>query len=467
MVGGGRWTALCAGALGAASAAIRLPPTFSAPFWQDEVASIRVVSESGFGAMLRHVARTESTPPLWYSLAWALRRAGVSFIDLRLLSVLANGLLVAGVYVITSRFLPGRYAAIAAGLVAVGSEFSGQGRWLRAYELAAALAVALYGALVAAWRQPSTRRLAILAGITAAGSLTHYFFCFLVAAAGIWVWLEPEARPARVRLAAALALGLAPLSAWAPELLAQFRQQRFSWIGPFRFELVLTTPLRLFSSFGLGPWEPLVGIAILLFGAYGASRLWRRGGGGGRLIVVLWVAPLCLAAIVWAAGIDIYAVRNMIGIGPFFVASFVAGLAALPRRSAEIVAVAVVTAAGAGFVSSARHHGPAYNTLARLLVAQGWRAGETIAVFGNASEFRSPLEWYLPGRPSLVRGLPSTGRVRFVIGGNRTLRTLGVRTTAHVRSLFVGRLAMSLPASADELKRASVFLTAPSPSRRE
>ena len=106
-----------------------------ASFWQDEVASARVVQQPTFDAMLHQVAKTESTPPLWYALAWLLHRAGVSIHDARLLSVLLDGLVVAGVVLLAARILPLSLAVAAGGLAAVGAELSAHGRELRAYEL--------------------------------------------------------------------------------------------------------------------------------------------------------------------------------------------------------------------------------------------------------------------------------------------------------------------------------------------
>ena len=72
---------------------VRLPSVYSQPFWQDEVASARILAAPNFPAMLGRVARTESTPPLWYSLAWMLHAAGAPLRDVRLLSVVAGGIL--------------------------------------------------------------------------------------------------------------------------------------------------------------------------------------------------------------------------------------------------------------------------------------------------------------------------------------------------------------------------------------
>jgi hypothetical protein len=86
--------------------AVRAPGVYRQAFWQDEVASARILDESTFTGMLAHVARTESTPPLWYALGWLLRRAGTPILDIRLLSVAARALLAALVVHMARRVLP-------------------------------------------------------------------------------------------------------------------------------------------------------------------------------------------------------------------------------------------------------------------------------------------------------------------------------------------------------------------------
>jgi hypothetical protein len=81
--------------------------------------------------------------------------------------------------------------------------------------------------------------------------------------------------------------------------------------------------------------------------------------------------------------------------------AFARAVFALPARARTVVPAAVLAAAAASFVWAQFTPGPAYDRVARALVADGWRPGDDVAVFGNRSEFRSPLEWYLPGRPVL------------------------------------------------------------------
>ena len=249
---------------------MRLPRAFSASFWQDEVASARIIGEPSFAGMLRHVARTESTPPLWYALAWLTHRVGVPIHDVRLLSVAFDGALVMLVVVFAARLVPTPLAALAGGLVAVGAQFAAHGHELRAYELFALLTIVFALSLSAAAHKPSSARLAALAATAGAGTLTHYFF-FSAAAGLAWLGLERTAHAARVRASCAIAAGLALWLTWLPQFVTQYRQHRYSWIGPFRERMVIDTPLRLFTPMLTGRTAVVAATAVLLAVAFGCN----------------------------------------------------------------------------------------------------------------------------------------------------------------------------------------------------
>ena len=111
----------------------------------------------------------------------------------------------------------------------------------------------------------------------------------------------------------------------------------------------------------------------------------------------------------WAAGLRIYAVRNLTETVPFVVLAAAAALSAL-RRVAMPVTAAAVVAAAAGCVSAIAPLPPQYQAVARALVAAGWRPSDPIAVFGNFFRFRAPLEWYLPHAPLLDVSRPTRAR---------------------------------------------------------
>ncbi len=111
------------------------------PFWQDEVASARVVDQPTIGAVIDQIQRTESAPPLWYVLGWLGHEAGISLLGLRLLSVLFAAVLAPLIVLYARRFLPLGAAALAGLLGGVGWQFAAHGRELRAYALYALLAL--------------------------------------------------------------------------------------------------------------------------------------------------------------------------------------------------------------------------------------------------------------------------------------------------------------------------------------
>ena len=103
---GRRATFAVAAGAAALAAAAALPGAIDLPLWQDEVASARVLLEGTPAGVVEHVSRTESTPPGWYLLAWALRETGIPVEGLRFLSVALAAALAGLTVVYARRFLP-------------------------------------------------------------------------------------------------------------------------------------------------------------------------------------------------------------------------------------------------------------------------------------------------------------------------------------------------------------------------
>lgn len=427
--------------------AVRVPGVYTQAFWQDEVASARILNEPTLAAMLAHVARTESTPPLWYALGWLLRQAGTPLQDVRLLSVAAGALLAALVVDVARRVVPPPLAALAGLFVALGGQLVAHGQELRAYELLALLSLVFARCLLAEVEAPSRLRELAVGVSVAAGCLTHYFFAFSVLAALAWLWLERGARPVRRRATIAILAGGLVAAAWGPVLLQQYHQARFWWIGAFQLRTVIAVPARLFTSTYANTTAGIVlSVVALLLVAAGAARL-GRASAAGRLVAVLALGPLAEAAAVWAGGVRIFALRNLIGIAPFVAMAAVAALTVVPRRAA--IAAGVVTAMFllVPFTPLSRDHGtPPYDAMARELVAEGWTPSEPVAVFGDFFPYRAPLEWYLPHRPVLDASRPLTAvcRTVFVIRGDE-----------------VARLRLRRPLEGDPQLRGATFLSNP------
>ena len=423
--------------LALATAAIRLPRALGDAFWQDEIASARVIREPSFIGMLHHDVRTESTPPLWYAVGWLLHKAGVSLHDVRLLSVAADALIVALVVRLAATLAPLPVAAAGGVVCALGAQLTAHGHELRAYELFALLGVVFASALRAAALAPSRRGAAALAAVTAAGVLTHYFFLFTLAAGVVWTWLEPAARAARRRVTVAIAAGLAACSPWLPMFLAQYRHDRYSWIGPFDPRLVLETPLREFSPPAADAATALLFLAWLAVGVLVAGRC----GPPGRLIAALALGPIVIAAVAWASGPDIFAVRNLISTAPFSAVVVVLPLAKLPRRLQVRAAAVVAVAAVASFLVGQKPT-PPFQRIAAALVRIGWAPGQAVVVDGNFLDYRSPLEWYLPHVPVLVRGRLDrlSGSSAFAVAPKASMPHDAAGPEVRVGSLVVARL---------------------------
>ena len=447
-------------AAGAAALVVCLPHIGDA-LSQDEVASARILRSATLGSMLGRVARTESTPPLWYALGWATHHAGLSIAGVRVLSALFAALLAIAVVALAREVLPLRFAGTAGLLVAVGAQFAWHGHELRAYELFALLTALLALALMRSLRAPGRRSDVYLGLVVAAGLLTHYFFVFTVAAALCWLWLEPEARTMRRRSTVAIGAGAALCSPWLPFFYEQFTRNRFWWIGPFRLSEAVGAPFRLFTPLVThGIAGRLAPPAFLALTVCGAVVLARRSPAG-RLCALLALGPLVLASAAWAAGFRIFAVRNLIGIGPFAAVAVVGAVSLLPRRAGALVLAGAVAAGVAGFTIDQGTPAPPYNLLARALVREGWHPRDPVAVFGDFFDVRAPLEWYLPHQPVLAvsRGDGRPCETVFAVAGAQAARRLKhVADDTRVGGYIVAQLDLDSPIRDTPLHRATILV---------
>lgn len=381
------------------------------------MASARILTEPSVGKALDRVEETESTPPVWYLLGWAVHHAGLSVEAVRFLSVLAGALTAGLLVVFAARFLPLWAAGTAGLLVALGGQFVARGHELRAYAVYALLAVVFAFALQAATARPATLRLLGVAACVAAGVLTHYFFALLVVAGLLWA--------RSVRVTAAAAAGLVACLLWLPSFLGQYENQRFSWIGDFDLVKAVSAYSAFFWNPGplyvrteqieLGAGETLARVAVLALVLAGSAVVVRRSGPA-RLTAFLAVLPVTFGAVLWLAGADVFTARNLLCAAPFAAVAVTAAVAALPRRATVAAGASAVALAAAGLAHEYTLAPPPYDRMADVLDRAGWRLGDPVAVYGGAHEhlqlgsayaLRSPVAWYLPGHPFLR--LPKDG----------------------------------------------------------
>jgi mannosyltransferase len=405
-----RATILAAVGVAAVAAAAILPGAIDLPLWQDEVASARVLLESTPAGVIEHVSRTESTPPGWYLLAWLGREAGISIEGLRFLSVALAAALAGLTVAYGSRFLP-LWAAVLAGiLTGLAWQTVVHGSEVRAYALLAFLTLVFALLLERAAAEPRAGRLAALAACTAAGVYTHYFFLLAAVAGVAWVAVERAVRPGALRSGAAILLGAAALLAWLPGLIDQVGAERFGWIDAFDAVKYASLPSALFWNPGTmyaelgsepGFWEAAARVAIFAL-VLGGCVVLKGLGSSARLCALLVLVPLGVSGIAWLAGLRIITGRNLIGVTAFAAVALVAALLLLPRRAALAGGAVVLALAVVAYVRVPMVERPDFDRVADALVAAGWRPGDPILVIGSLPDFRSPLEWYLPGDVTLA-----------------------------------------------------------------
>jgi hypothetical protein len=410
-----RATVAVAAGVAALAAAAALPGAIDLPLWQDEVASARVLLETTPAGVVEHVSRTESTPPGWYLLAWAAREAGIPVEGLRLLSVALAAALAGLTVVYARRFVPLWTAGLAGVLTALAWQTVVHGSELRAYALLALLTLVFALLLERAAAEPRLGRLAALAACTAAGAYTHYFFLLAAVAGLVWLAAERELRAAAVRVGAAIVVGSATLLAWLPGLIDQVGAERFGWIDAFDVVKLSALPSALFWDPGTmyaelgadpGAGESLARAAILAL-VLGGCAVLARVGPAARLCALLVVVPLGISGIAWLAGLRIITARNLIGVTAFAAVALAAVLLPLPRRAALAAAAAGVALAVVAYVRTPMVERVDFDRVADALVAEGWEPGEPILVVGSLLDYRSPLEWYLPGEVTLPEAEPA------------------------------------------------------------
>ena len=414
--GARRATIGVAAGVAALAAAATLPGAIDLPLWQDEVASARVLLESTPAGVVEHVERTESTPPGWYLLAWLGREAGISIEGLRFLSVALAAALAGLTVVYAGRFLPLWLAGVAGVLTALAWQTVVHGSEVRAYSLLALLTLAFALLLEHAAAEPRLGRLVALAACTAAGAYTHYFFVLAALAGLVWLAVERELRPAGLRAGAAIVLGSATLLAWLPGLVDQVSAERFGWIDafdPVKFAALPSAlfwdPGTMYAEIGVDPglWEAAARAAILALVVAGCAVLARLGSSA-RLCALLVLVPIGLSGLAWLAGLRIITGRNLIGVTAFAAIALAAVLVPLPRRAAYAVAVAGLAVAVAAYARTPMAERPDFDRVADTLVDEGWEPGDPILVVGSLFDFRSPLEWYLPGGVTLAQAEPAS-----------------------------------------------------------
>jgi mannosyltransferase len=324
----GLWILVALTALGAA---IRFATLGQQGYWYDEAVTVDLLRHP-LTVMLREIPQTESTPPLYYVVAWAWSHVfGTGTFGLRALSALAGTLTIPLVYDAGARLASRRSGLIAAALVAFNPLLIWYGQEARSYALVTMLAAgsfALFARVLRA-RERSWRLLAGWAAVSALALATHYFAAFLIGGEAIVLLIAARHRRrdlvrTGVAVAGVVAVGLALV----PLLLDQAGNERTAWIG----HIPLTKRMvEVGEQAVIGPIAPAriagliaTGALALLVGWFA----WKRAPGRRRtflLCVALGLSPILLPALLDAVEIDVLISRNaLVGLIPLAVAAGIA-----------------------------------------------------------------------------------------------------------------------------------------------
>jgi mannosyltransferase len=324
-------------------------------FWLDEAVTAQLVRES-FGDMLSTIPDSESTPPLYYVLAWGWSQVfGGWEVGLRSLSALFGTATVPVAYAIGARVASERAGLAAAALVAVNPLLVWYSQEARAYALLVLLSACALLFFIRSLEQWLSRDLAWWAVFAALSLATHYFAVFVIVPEAVWLLVAARRREQLPAAARAVAL---PVLAGAA-LLPLAVDQRSNEFADYIDETSLATriaqiPKQLFIGFD-APLELILVPVALGLAAFAIWLLWKpaRSDTRARLRAPARVAlaGLALPLLVALVGVDYLLTRNVIAVvvplAVLLAAGFVldrGGVAALAGLCAISVAVVIAVA---------------------------------------------------------------------------------------------------------------------------
>ena len=323
-------------AIVAAGAALRFATLDAQSFWLDEAATVDLVRR-GFGAMLDGVASGESTPPLYYALAWLwAKAAGTGEVGLRSLSALFGTATIVVAWALGNRISGQRAGLIAAALCAANPFLIWYSQEARAYALLVLLTAAGLLAFVAGRR-------VVWAVLSATALATHWFALFPVAVQGAWLlWRHRRAAAAPVGAVALVGALLLPLA------LDQRSHDRAGFIDESSLARRLAEVPKQFLAGYDSPLEAVVtGLTLVavLVGIVAAVRAPAEVRARMAPVAAVGLAALAVPALLALAGIDYLIARNVLPALVPLVAVGAAGLALLRAGPAIAAVVAAVGAA--------------------------------------------------------------------------------------------------------------------------
>ena len=390
-------------------------------FWLDESATVELL-RLDFSSMLHRIPDSESTPPLYYVLAWLWAKPfGSGEVGLRSLSALFGTVSIPVAYAAGAQLCSRRAGLAVAALAAVSPVLVWYSQEGRAYALLVLLGGLSLWAFARVQREPGARAVAAWGLSSALALATHYFAVFLVLPEAVWLAVAPVTRRRSLP-------GLLCVAATAAALLPLAIQQRSLGLAGFISEDSLAfRVVRAAKSFLLGfdsPLEVLLVAAASLIAVAGAVAAGRLSSSAERHGVVtaaaVGAAAVVIPLVVAVAGADYFDTRNLLAAWLPLMIVVAAGLAAHRigwAGLAVLCCMGIASVVGVALESSWQRDD--WRGIAEALGPA--RAPRALVV--QPASGRRPLALYLrdvsrmPGRGAAVSEIASVHPVRRFAGG--------------------------------------------------
>jgi mannosyltransferase len=411
--------------------AIRFVTLGTQSYWADEALTVYEM-HLHLPTMLKTVANVETTPPLYFVLAWLWTHVfGTSEVGLRSLSALIGTATVPIAYAAARPFVSRRVALVPAALVVVNPFLIWYSQEARSYALLCMLAGLSFACFAALLRSFDRRMLRWWTLASAAALATHFFAVFVVAPEAVWLLFVHRRRAMRVAAAvllfveaAIVPFALIDLGHGVGWIATQALYKRVSWVP---------------TGFAVGPlwrWtgvvEGIVGgglflAALLVVAGWGGVDLRRRL----RAPFVISSAAILLPLLAAWLATDVFIARNVIG--AWIPLSVLVAIACTGRTRmiGATLASALAALALVGDIQVARHPSspvgggqnglqrPDWRALANAL--GGPRRVREILVPGGSNAY--PLKIYMPGVSWIQHpSLPATVEEIVVVGPHPAAR---------------------------------------------
>jgi mannosyltransferase len=370
-------------------------------YWFDEGNTVLLIHLSP-GEMLGLIPQTESTPPLYYCIAWIWARIfGFGETGLRSLSALVGVAVVPVCYLLASKLISRRAGVIAAALTACNPYLIWYSQEARSYELLVLLCGLSLLAFAYVRESPTPRSIAAWVIASVLALATHYYALLVIVPCAVALLAaHRRARAVGVGIVIAGICGLALV----PLAISQNHTGHASWISPIplgpRLGQIIPQFLVGYGAPGLTALERIsevLALAALVLLALRSDPFERR---GALLAGGIAIAGLVINLVLVGGGIDDLITRNVIALWVPAAVCVAGGLAAVRARLAGVAVTVALCGIGLFAVGAVAFNRtferPDWRGVASTLGARSAvPSGRVILV----QHYRTllPLSLYMPG----------------------------------------------------------------------